>query len=84
MEKNITLLRMFEVSLNISDNPFMLSIHDCENSKTIHIEYELTDDGSPAQQAVMYLNRRGIMISHMALSKGDSVALLTEDITTDL
>jgi hypothetical protein len=83
MQKSITLLRMFEVKLSISTNPFILSIHDCENGKTVETQYELTD-GSPAQQAVMYLNRKGIMITHMALSTGDSVALLTEDITTDI
>ena len=83
MNKQITLLRMFEVSLNISDDPFILSIHDCESGKTAETTYDLTK-GSAANQAVMYLNRKGIMITYMALSTGESVALLTEDLTTDL
>lgn len=70
----ITLLKMFTVTLT---RDFKISIHDCEKNETTVIEYD-ENDSSAVNQAAMYLNRQGVMITHMAILNDDTISILTE------
>lgn len=70
----VTILRMYQIDVE-GDK---IHVEDCFNGKTFTLP--LKDDTSPANDVAMHLNKKGIKVSHMAISIGGSIALFTDNL----